>query len=255
MFFYFLSLIEIKSRCLFIKMFLRKILKNFIQCYCDFCRQPLKLGENISCDSCLKAVQRKISWTRLQRQDLFMLELWSVFYSSLNFHKIHDQYPLLTNIKFLNKKQQLYWLLKLTTLKFTEKIDYITYVPISMRRHLLRGFNQSQLIAQFISKQLKIPLISCLKKKDNLRQSSKTRSQRIEMMQKHPFRLKKNKLILTDKTILIVDDILTTGATISICGKLLKEYHNCTLLGYTLFYTDFQNPYKDLFEKAVTANF
>lgn len=101
------------------------------------------------------------------------------------------------------------------------KIDYIIAVPISFRRYLERGYNQSWIIADQISKNLNICCFkfSLIKIKHNKRQSEL----------EHKFRAKnasnayivKRTNQLNNKTILLIDDIYTTGATVNECSKVL----------------------------------
>ena len=101
--------------------------------------------------------------------------------------------------------------------------DMILYVPMTTLNDLLRGFNQSHKIASMISKEIKVPIKhNILYKKTGIKtQSGLNRKQRIENV-KNAFYIKNSHLI-EDKTILIVDDVFTTGCTINACSKLLKK--------------------------------
>lgn len=100
-------------------------------------------------------------------------------------------------------------------------VDLITWVPISAKRLKKRGFDQCQLLAEKLSLELDIPAVSLLKKiRDNPPQSG---------IVGHAHR-KANVLgayIATDprtlngKRILLLDDILTTGATAGECARIL----------------------------------
>ena len=110
--------------------------------------------------------------------------------------------------------------------KIFEKLqsyDTIIPVPISKKRMKERGYNQSLLIARELSKYAKIPLqANCLFKTRNIIEQSKlNKEQRKENIQ-NVYELK-NGEILTNKRILLVDDIYTTGSTVNECAKILQQ--------------------------------
>ena len=102
--------------------------------------------------------------------------------------------------------------------------DYITNVPMFKEKLKARGFNQSELLCKALSRKTKIPCFEfCEKIKDTPQQVSLNFKERRENL-KDAFKFKKDyKKIIKDKTILIVDDVFTTGATSNeICKQLLK---------------------------------
>ena len=100
--------------------------------------------------------------------------------------------------------------------------DYITYVPMTKKAKRKRGFNQSKLLAIELSKLSGIEVKSILEKaKDTLEQKSLNRAER-EKNLKSAFRVILRKSI-KDKTVLLVDDVTTTGATAEIIAEKLKR--------------------------------
>ena len=102
-----------------------------------------------------------------------------------------------------------------------EKYDLIVWVPVSRLRKLKRGYDQVELIAYALCKELEITPVPCLKKiKHNPPQSSiRSAAQRranVLGVYKVP-----NPDFVRGKRILLLDDIITTGATISECAKML----------------------------------
>ncbi|MBP3582037.1 MAG: ComF family protein, partial [Clostridia bacterium] len=108
--------------------------------------------------------------------------------------------------------------------KYFEGVDYITFVPMSKERFKERDFNQAEEIAKDVSAAINIPVISVLEKiKENTHQAGLTRKERIkniantiEVKNDESFKIK-------DKTILVIDDVFTTGSTLSECAKVLKK--------------------------------
>lgn len=102
-------------------------------------------------------------------------------------------------------------------------IDYIVPVPLHWFRKLKRGYNQSELICQGISLELGVPLCkhNLWRKRYTQTQTHKNRSQRLQNMQQ-VFSIRAPKQ-LQGKHILLVDDIITTGATTDSCYQALKN--------------------------------
>ena len=107
--------------------------------------------------------------------------------------------------------------------KQKENIDLILSVPISRERYLERGYNQSALIAKQIALCLNIPYKNfiLIKKKNNKKQSTLSISNRKRNVQGVYSVWQKEKI--RGKNVLLIDDILTTGATLNECSRILKE--------------------------------
>lgn len=104
-----------------------------------------------------------------------------------------------------------------------KKFDVICYVPTTTRSFLKRGFNQSYLLAQRLSGLLRIPVVKdSLYGKFRLKfQHSLKRDKRFKAVRdKYYFNRERSK-DLVGKTVLLVDDIKTTGATLDECARQL----------------------------------
>jgi competence protein ComFC len=103
-----------------------------------------------------------------------------------------------------------------------EKI-IITSVP-SSREHLNeRGFNQSEILALSVSRTVKHPYTPLLSRKPNSQsQTALTRKERLANVQGQ-FSLQKRIPNLEGYTVVIVDDVITTGATLTSCAALLRQ--------------------------------
>lgn len=98
----------------------------------------------------------------------------------------------------------------------------ITSVPLTPERLRDRGYNQSEILAQAIAKQTKRTYMPLLKRKgDVASQTRLTRKERLENVQ-NQFSLR-SKANVTRSYIIVIDDVITTGATLASCAAELKE--------------------------------
>ena len=120
-----------------------------------------------------------------------------------------------------------------TYYKMNIDVDKIAFVPMFPRKEALRGYNQAELLAKYISKKLDKPLIyDLIKTKNTLEQSHLNKAERRENL-KDSFKLKHKKPINTLR-ILLVDDIITTGRTMNECSRVLKEAGAMEVIGLAI---------------------
>ncbi|MFC1570249.1 ComF family protein [Candidatus Omnitrophota bacterium] len=117
---------------------------------------------------------------------------------------------------------------------FTRNIDFIVPVPMHPSRRLKRGYNQAELISRLVSKTMSLPSISTilLKARDTKPQMSLDRRKRTENL-KNSF-VVADRLSVTGKAILLVDDIITTGATLDMCASQLLSAGARSVDAFTL---------------------
>lgn len=101
--------------------------------------------------------------------------------------------------------------------------DLILAVPLYRSREKIRGYNQAKLLAQELSKIVNCPFYEdvLIKQKNTQAQADLTFGERQENLV-GAFKVFKKDLI-KDKTILLIDDVLTTGTTANLCSKELIE--------------------------------
>lgn len=102
--------------------------------------------------------------------------------------------------------------------------DLITFVPMHKKKQKERGFNQAELLARYISKHFNIPCAQIVEKvKENAVQASLNFRQRQENI-KDCFAVKQDYYkLIKGLSVLLVDDIFTTGATSNEISKILKQ--------------------------------
>ena len=196
--------------------------------YCPACGNALLHNEKLLCLRCLIDLPRtrfhelpendvaRIFWGRL------MVENATSF---IFFTKDSRYRQILHEIKYQGQKELAYELGKMFGLELKDtafsSTDLIHPVPLHPARLRQRGYNQSELIAAGMSEILKIPLASTyVKRKVPTRtQTRKTRYERWENV-RNTFCIPDPELLI-DKHILLVDDVITTGATIEACASTL----------------------------------
>lgn len=100
------------------------------------------------------------------------------------------------------------------------QIDFIIPVPLHRKRLRARGFNQAQLLSISIGNYFNLPLNLDLKRiRFTTPQMNLDREERMQNI-KGAFGIK-NHHSITRKSILLIDDIFTTGATVNECSKVL----------------------------------
>lgn len=186
---------------------------------CAFCNILIK--EDYTCKKCKKKLEYICINCNIQKSnsEYFDFLICPFFYDGIIKSKILE-------FKFKNKKylykplsQELINIL----MYYKNLIDIIIPVPISLARYFERGYNQSKLVADYVSKKINKPLALwvLIKTKNNYMQSKlnmQTRSNNVKNVYKVL-----NTEKIKGKNILLIDDIYTTGATVTECSKILKQ--------------------------------
>jgi ComF family protein len=125
----------------------------------------------------------------------------------------------------------------LTDKDFFKEIDLIIPVPIHHKRLEKRGFNQSEEFALGLSEvlQIEVDTTSLIRQKNSESQSHKSREERFDLL-KGDFKILREDKI-RNRRVLLVDDLITTGATLEACGQLILSISGTTLKISTLAYT------------------
>ena len=198
---------------------LNKIINYVYPKVCGFCNKII--SEEYTCKNC----QEKLKYMyESERQLVSVNKYFDILICAYKYKGIIRSKIL--QYEFKNKKylyttlsQRLIELLNM----YSNEIDIIIPVPIHFMRAFNRGYNQSFLIARFIAQKMDKELKNNILKKvrNNKPQSLLTANKRKNNV------YNAYKLIRADaikgKTILLIDDIYTTGATVNECSKVLKE--------------------------------
>ena len=187
---------------------------------CFICGKKIFEKQTYTCENCSNILKYMWDEKICQYKNAYFDKLVSVFqYQGMIRNKILSF--KFNNKTYLGKAFAYYisFLLKNENIFF----DLIIPVPIHYKRFFERGYNQSIILAQNISKSFNIKCeTKILLKIFNSKAQSllKLKDRRNNVLNTYKV---KNKSKVLGKTILLVDDIFTTGATTNECSKVLKQ--------------------------------
>lgn len=100
--------------------------------------------------------------------------------------------------------------------------DYLCYVPMTDKAFRKRGYNQSKILAEELSNNIGVQVLDCIKKtKETTRQAKLGRKERLKNLV-GVFKVF-NKKLVKGKSLLLVDDVSTTGSTAQVIAEALKK--------------------------------
>jgi len=105
------------------------------------------------------------------------------------------------------------------------KVDYLIPVPLYKKKHRQRGFNQAQLIAQLLAKKFSIPLLNKAVervKHTNVQEGLSVKKRKRNLHNAFSVN-KEESQKLAGRHIVIIDDVVTTGATVNSLSQVLLE--------------------------------
>ena len=195
---------------------------------CELCNVGLARGESLICTRCDFRLPK---FRNLNESNSFipLLEgghLYSFLYSYIKYYKKGIGQKLLQKIKYGNKPDLAFFIgyrLGLELIPPESEIEMILPVPLHKKKLKKRGFNQSDYFAKGISDSTGIKWSPGIIKRtrNNPSQTNKSRLDRIRNVE-DIFKINRIESILSKK-ILVVDDVITTGATLFACSDKLQK--------------------------------
>ncbi len=224
---------------------LHNIIDIFFPNACVICENHLIKAEDVVCIACRSDLPftQFSSWKNNKVETSFQGRIPIENATSLLYFKRKGKVQkLIHQLKYKNRQEigvlLANWLsIDMIDSKRFGKIDFILPVPLHKRKLKIRGYNQvttfgNTLAKKLNSKFLENALVSISKTKT---QTFKTRFERSANV-KEKFELI-NKDVLKNKHILLIDDIITTGATLEACCIKLLEVENIKISIATMAYT------------------
>lgn len=186
---------------------------------CLFCLDSRENLSNYTCPECKSNVEEDHLFIRPQ------LDYVDEVYYSVYYNRFIKE--LLHGYKF-NDRSYLYRPfgdLVIGTIRrhgLDREVESIYYVPLHRRKLAKRGYNQSELMAKYIAKELSLDIGHDLKKVKATKEQHRLNRMERERNLENSFKLKNGEGV-RGKTILLIDDLITTGSTMDECGRVLKE--------------------------------
>lgn len=189
---------------------------------CLLCGKIISPGENV-CPACEKNLpeQPLMRSFKVDNRDLTVLsvaEYRDGFRETLHRYKFKNEFGLSRQIGRLMAK----------AVADTAHFDIVTWVPMSRSKKRLRGYDQSELLAKSVARQLGVPCVWLLEKiRETDTQHELSRADRADNI-KNAYRASST---AGGKNIILIDDIVTTGATLCECAAELYAAGAKSILG------------------------
>ena len=195
---------------------------------CVFCRRVLPYGEHGSCEKCKEGLPRM----EAPRRSTYCVKCVAPLRYEGNVReafirfKFHDQSAYATEFARIMADS--------IRKELAGEYDLITWIPVSEKRRKERGYDQAMLLAMAVALELNDVAVETLRKeKDNPAQSSLTGQEERLKNVKNAYVVSEPQLV-DGKRILLIDDILTTGATMDEAAKMLLKSGAQAVLGAAL---------------------
>ena len=191
--------------------------------YCDECDKEVELNNSNRCMICDEPINNEaIVCDYCQKHKRSFKKAFCPFiyggpvrHAILAYKESNKRYLAKTFAKFIANR----------IIESKVKIDYVTYVPMTKKKERLRTFNQSKLLAKEVAKIFKVDVLDLF---ERLRDIPAQKFSNFDERHKNLiglYRLRSNNLE-KHKNYLIVDDVITTGATMNYCSELIAKNVN-----------------------------
>ncbi len=210
--------------------FINQFFDFFLPRFCTSCKNKLNTNIKFVCPDCLNSIKPANSerirheYSRKFENEKIISDLASAYI----FEKDKVLQDLIHSLKYNENFRMGLFLGELISEKLKNKLaewnaDFIIPVPLHRLKKAERGYNQSYYIAKGITAnhQIQIRHNILKRKRFTKTQTELTLEERKENVHK-AFVVTKGKEVL-NKNIILLDDVITTGATVSECGRLLID--------------------------------
>lgn len=213
---------------------------------CPVCGRMLSGVEREICLDCLSSLPLTYFWSYKNNpaEELFWGKVYFQRASSLFFYGDDSPYRRLIHEFKYNGRQEIGIILgsmlgrKLKESGLYNDVEFVSAVPLSPLKYWIRGYNQAGIIAKSIARELGVGVIrGALQKRAFVRSQTTMNPQERWSNASASFKLS-NDIKIRGRHILLVDDVLTTGATLEACGSALLSADGCRVSVATLAYVE-----------------
>lgn len=184
---------------------------------CVLCGTLLKAGETDLCKPCRSDMPE---YPGCKNKPQFLDSFAAVWYYEGNVRRS------ILRFKFRNARSYAGAYGRILAMKllneYPEGFDVLTWVPVSRLRKLRRGYDQVELLAQSVGRELGISPVSTLRKIRNNRPQSRLKDPAARRANVLGAYRSVDGASVQGKRVLLLDDVLTTGATAGECARVLR---------------------------------
>lgn len=184
---------------------------------CVFCHDFVANGKILVCDSCRDSLPRTVDCGR--RKAPFVSSAIAPFYYEKDVRESLHRYKFSGCTGYA--KGYAPYVAELIRQEYADQFDVLSWVPISRKRLKARGYDQSLLLAKAVGKLLGVRPIRTLKKIRDTAPQSLTGSAEKRKSNIAGAYTACSPERFAGKRVLLLDDIITTGSTISECARTL----------------------------------
>lgn len=205
---------------------------------CQSCLNKIEIAKNNKCPFCDRPIPDTQICQKCQEKSSLARLIWAVPYSNplikeliriFKYHYVKELAEPLSKLLIKNLENT-------SSISSISNISNIIVIPVPLHKRRLRerDFNQAELLAKEMAENFSMPLETEILKRKKFTppqakiKNYKTRRENLkDIFEINPEFVKKcvaeNKNLLKDKTIILIDDVSTTGATLSEAAKVLKR--------------------------------
>lgn len=186
---------------------------------CPFCTRLLEDGQALLCPDCQRDLPWALGAQGEQKGEFFELCTAPLWYRE-RVRESHHRYKFSGVRAYAKPYAEL--MAQCVQDRLSVTFDVVTWVPIHSARRWKRGYDQSELLARRLAYVMGLPCERLLKKVRHTKAQSGLKGESVRRANVLGAYLLQPGVQVEGKRILLVDDVATTGATLSECARMLR---------------------------------
>lgn len=184
--------------------------------FCTYCKDLIRARKAL-CPTCMQMI-KSLASTKISITEKYQIPIYTV-------GAYQEPLKQLVLAKLYGDKLACYYMAQLMYEQIAMlQVDYLVPIPLHWTRYAKRGYNQSEEIAHYLSRKMGVPMLKVLKRtKQTPFQSCFDKVGRQKNMQ-DAFQLvmpEHKRKEFSYKRLVLIDDVMTTGATLHAAGRAL----------------------------------